>query len=59
MIKLTEISNNLPVYIDPYKISGVSTVDGETRVAVSGNYKSYFVMESPEEVVKMVEEAIG
>lgn len=59
MIKLTEISNNLPVYIDPYKITTVSTVDGETRVGVSGNYWSYFVMESPEEVVRMVEEAIG
>lgn len=58
MIKLTEIFNNSPVYIDPYKIGSVSTFDNEVRVAVSGcGY--YFVMESLEEVVKMIEEAIG
>lgn len=58
MIKLTEIFNNSPVYIDPYKIGAVSTFDNETRVAVSGcGY--YFIMESLEEVLKMIKEAIG
>lgn len=55
---MTEIFNNSPFCIDPHKISSVSTFDNEVRVTVSGS-GYYFVKESLEEVVKMIEGAIA
>lgn len=57
MIKLTHYHNKTPVYVDPYKISTVTYYDEETTSITVGN-DYCLVAESPEEIVKMIEEAI-
>lgn len=58
MIKLTHYYDKTPVYVDPYKISIVTCYDEKTTSVTVGNGYC-LVAEPPEEVVKMVEEAIG
>lgn len=57
MIKLTDYYDKTPVYVDPYKVSTITCYNKKTTAVTVGNGYC-LVAESPEEVVKMIEEAI-